>query len=194
MFELVVLLLISHMRGSTGTHHLRSRLFFFFFFFFLSAYIFLFHLFLCMLNFLGIATRKCFHFEGVLHFYSLCIYIYIERGLFTFFHFCKCLCNFTFSIFPLLSFSGYLKDVTGNVNATFYMGGAMLTLSGILSLPLNRLKHWQEQRNKASPEEVPINDTVKTESPSDSGVSVTWWGYILSIIAPLHMWYIHICI
>lgn len=68
---------------------------------------------------------------------------------------------------------GYLKDMTGNVNATFYMGGAMLTLSGILSLPLNRLKNWQEERNKASPEEVPINDTIKTESPSDSGVSVT---------------------
>lgn len=68
---------------------------------------------------------------------------------------------------------GYLKDVTGNVNATFYMSGAMLTLSGILSLPLHRLKAWQEGRDNANPEEVPINDTVKIESPSDSGVSVT---------------------
>uniref|UniRef100_A0A0L8GDQ6 Uncharacterized protein n=2 Tax=Octopus bimaculoides TaxID=37653 RepID=A0A0L8GDQ6_OCTBM len=52
------------------------------------------------------------------------------------------------------------------------MSGIMLTLSGVISLPLNRLKKWQEQRDQVSPEEEPINDQdAKTASPSDSGVS-----------------------
>ncbi|CAI9737888.1 monocarboxylate transporter 5-like [Octopus vulgaris] len=71
-----------------------------------------------------------------------------------------------------LPLGGYLEDITGDVNATFYMSGVMLTLSGVISLPLNRLKKWQEQRDQGSPEEEPINDQeAKTASPSDSGVS-----------------------
>ncbi|GAB1601956.1 monocarboxylate transporter 13-like isoform X2 [Argonauta hians] len=73
-----------------------------------------------------------------------------------------------------LPLGGYLEDVTGDVNATFYMSGMMLTLSGVISLPLNRLKLWQERRDQArtssaprSAEEGEENDVVQEEEDDD---------------------------
>ncbi|XP_037070170.1 LOW QUALITY PROTEIN: monocarboxylate transporter 12-like [Pollicipes pollicipes] len=42
--------------------------------------------------------------------------------------------------------AGSLFDTTQSYDATFYIAGSLFLAAGIISLPLNRVKHWEEQR------------------------------------------------
>jgi hypothetical protein len=39
-------------------------------------------------------------------------------------------------------------DLTGSYDASFYLSGGMLLLSGIMCYPLNYLSDWEKKRNK----------------------------------------------
>uniref|UniRef100_A0A914UI00 Major facilitator superfamily (MFS) profile domain-containing protein n=2 Tax=Plectus sambesii TaxID=2011161 RepID=A0A914UI00_9BILA len=46
--------------------------------------------------------------------------------------------------------AGFLSDITGSFVMSFYVMGALMTLSGIICIPLKRISKWEEKRNAAT--------------------------------------------
>ncbi|KAI8780177.1 monocarboxylate transporter 13 [Biomphalaria glabrata] len=46
--------------------------------------------------------------------------------------------------------AGAISDATGNYNASFYLAGITLTLSGLICLPLRRVANWEKNRRESS--------------------------------------------
>lgn len=44
--------------------------------------------------------------------------------------------------------AGMFMDLTGSYDASFYLSGGLLTLSGVMCYPLNKIKKWEEQRKQ----------------------------------------------
>jgi len=44
--------------------------------------------------------------------------------------------------------AGALFDITGDYQASFYLSGAVIAISGLLCLPLRRISRWEARRKK----------------------------------------------
>ncbi|XP_048254030.1 monocarboxylate transporter 9-like [Haliotis rufescens] len=63
--------------------------------------------------------------------------------------------------------AGTLLDSMKSVDVCFYLAGSLLALSGLLGIPLRRLKNWELNKQPARlPEEMPITETLRLEVES----------------------------
>lgn len=51
-----------------------------------------------------------------------------------------------------ISFSGYLRGLTGDYKGSFYFSGISLMISGLTLIPLKRLNAWEKKRKNANQE------------------------------------------
>ena len=49
-------------------------------------------------------------------------------------------------------FSGALADASGDYNISFYYAGGMLTLAGVMTLPIHKLSQWERSKNLSLPD------------------------------------------
>ncbi|XP_052805374.1 monocarboxylate transporter 12-like isoform X2 [Mya arenaria] len=60
--------------------------------------------------------------------------------------------------------AGALYDATGDYKASFYLSGTVIAISGLICLPLRRLKRWEVERDKKREEElVQLKHGTETE-------------------------------
>ncbi|KAH9500382.1 hypothetical protein Btru_071684 [Bulinus truncatus] len=50
--------------------------------------------------------------------------------------------------------AGAISDATGNYNASFYLAGVTLTLSGVICFPLRRISQWERRRREKQRKDV----------------------------------------
>lgn len=51
-----------------------------------------------------------------------------------------------------ISFSGYLRGLTGDYKCSFYFAGISLVISGLVLIPLKEVNSWEKKRKHANPE------------------------------------------
>lgn len=59
-------------------------------------------------------------------------------------------------------------DATGSYNASFYISGSLILLSGLLGIPLRRLSQWEKKRN-----EMRNHITISLTCPDDANNAQT---------------------
>lgn len=55
-------------------------------------------------------------------------------------------------------------EITNSHNASFYLSGGLILLSGILCYPLNWLNNWENKRNARAAQEMKPIPKIETDN------------------------------
>lgn len=69
-------------------------------------------------------------------------------------------------------FSGMFYDATGSYDASFYISGTLILLSGILGMPLRRLAAWEKKRKNSAYGNNNVVISVTTPGDTDNAEPV----------------------